>query len=64
MGTSFWEYLAHIRIEKSKSLLVETDLGIERIAESVGYNNRFSYIRTFKKLAGVTPSEFRTRSPV
>lgn len=60
-GTSFWEYVSTVRIEKSKELLAHTGNSIEQIAEMVGYNNRFSYIRTFKKQVGLTPGEFRSK---
>lgn len=60
-GVSFWEYVANIRIEKSNKLLVETEESIEQIAGLVGYNNRFSYIRAFKKYALITPGEFRVK---
>lgn len=60
-GVSFWEYVSKIRIEKSKALLSETSKSVEQIAEMVGYNNRFSYIRTFKKYVALTPGEYRSR---
>ncbi|HOJ09823.1 MAG TPA: AraC family transcriptional regulator [Clostridiales bacterium] len=60
-GVSFWEYVSKVRIEKSKSLLIETDNSIEQIAEMVGYNNRFSYIRSFKKYTSITPGEYRMK---
>lgn len=60
-GISFWEYVSKIRIEKSKTLLSDTNKSIEQIAEMVGYNNRFSYIRTFKKYVAFTPGEYRTK---
>lgn len=60
-GISFWEYVSKIRIEKSKVLLAETGKSIEQIAELVGYNNRFSFIRTFKKYVAFTPGEYRTK---
>ena len=61
MKISFWEYVAKIRIDNSKKLLLETDYTIEQIAKMVGYNNRFSYIRTFKKHTSFTPSDYRVK---
>lgn len=61
IGISFWDYVSKVRIEKSKLLLSETDNSIEQIAEMVGYNNRFSYIRTFKKYVSVTPGDYRIK---
>jgi len=61
MDISFWEYVSRIRIENSKKLLLETKKTVGQIAEAVGYNNRFSYIRTFKKYTSVIPSEYRLK---
>ena len=60
-GISFWDYVSKIRIEKSKALLSGTNRSIGQIAGLVGYNNRFSYIRTFKKYVALTPGEYRAR---
>ncbi|MDD4296783.1 MAG: AraC family transcriptional regulator [Ruminiclostridium sp.] len=61
IGVTFWEYVAEIRVAKSKKLLVELDDTIEQIAAKVGYNNRFSYIRAFKKYTSITPGEYRLK---
>lgn len=61
LGVTFWEYVAQVRVEESKKLLVDLDDTIEQIAEKVGYNNRFSYIRAFKKYTSVTPGEYRMK---
>lgn len=61
IGVTFWEYVAQVRVEKSKKLLVDLDDTIEQIAEKVGYNNRFSYIRAFKKYTSITPGEYRMK---
>ena len=59
VGMNFTDYLAYIRIEKAKTLLKTTKLSITEIYESTGFNNRTTFIRTFKKETGLTPSEFR-----
>ncbi|NLY19113.1 MAG: AraC family transcriptional regulator [Clostridiaceae bacterium] len=61
LGVTFWEYVAQVRVDKSKKLLVDLDDTIEQIAEKVGYNNRFSYIRAFKKYTSLTPGEYRMK---
>jgi YesN/AraC family two-component response regulator len=61
-GESFYELLARLRVDEAKRLLRE-DTGqritIEDLADQVGYNSKSSLNRTFKKLTGQTPSEFR-----
>lgn len=58
-GKSPTEYKAQIRIDQAKSMLVETDMRIKAIAESVGYNDALYFSRAFKKECGYSPSEYR-----
>ena len=58
-GISPYEYITNYRINKSKTLLGETSLSINEIAFEVGFNNINNYIRSFKKLVGTTPMNYR-----
>ena len=53
------EYLIHVRISKSKELLLQTDLPIYRIASEVGYEDQLSFSKIFRKRVGSSPMEFR-----
>lgn len=53
------QYLNYARIGKAKELLSSTNINIESIATKVGFNNRTSFIRSFKAIEGVSPSEYR-----
>ncbi|WP_067724609.1 helix-turn-helix domain-containing protein [Oceanobacillus damuensis] len=57
-GQSFVEYFSAIKIEKSKDMLKNTKYSIYEIAENVGYTER-TFGRVFKKVTGVTPSNYR-----
>ncbi|MBD1378948.1 helix-turn-helix domain-containing protein [Metabacillus arenae] len=57
-GESFLNYLSHIKVEKSKELLLQTDMNISEIAVKIGYSER-TYGRLFKKITGTTPNNFR-----
>ncbi|MDF2926946.1 MAG: hypothetical protein K0R57_5860 [Paenibacillaceae bacterium] len=57
--SNFIDYLMNLRINQAKRLLWETDSKIRDIAEAVGYSNVNTFIRIFKKLTALTPSEFR-----
>lgn len=60
LGKSFFEYAAQHRIEAAQQLLKDNpDLKIEEIAERVGYSSKSSFNTSFKKIVGITPSEFR-----
>lgn len=62
LGISFHQYLSTLRITKAKELLVNTNKAINDIALEVGFNSRNTFIRAFKLLEGVTPSEYRNLS--
>lgn len=59
LGVSFQAYISTLRIEKAKELLSTSNKSVIAIAEEVGFNSRHPFIRKFKILEGVTPSEFR-----
>ncbi|HHT69901.1 MAG TPA: helix-turn-helix transcriptional regulator [Firmicutes bacterium] len=60
-GQAFTHYVQEVRIEKSKELLRQSSIPIVDIALLVGFSSQSYYTRTFKKLTGITPSEFRKR---
>lgn len=62
IGKSFFELTASYRVEEAKQLLVRLhNVKVEEIAEMVGYSSRSSFNTVFKKLAGVTPSQYRDK---
>lgn len=62
MGMSPMEYIQELRINKSKELLLNTDLTILQIGESVGYKHNSSFTRAFKNIEQITPKDFRLNS--
>ena len=59
LGTNFIDYLTQLRIAKAKELLKDTDMNMKEISYSIGYRNPNYFSRIFKKIAGVTPKEFK-----
>lgn len=59
-GKSFLEYLTDVRIEEAKILLRESRMTIENVAKSVGINDYKRFSKTFKKLTGISPKEYRS----
>ena len=59
VGVSFMEYLQKARIDKSKTLLYDTNYAISDIAYMVGYKDVRFYHKIFKKHTGKTPGEFK-----
>ncbi len=56
-GFTVMEYIIHRRIIKSRELL-KRNLPVYQVAEQVGFNNYAHFIRTFKKLVGVSPKQY------
>ena len=60
LNRSFFELVAGYRVEEAKQLLrSQPNIKVEEIAEQVGYNSKSSFNSAFKKITGMTPSEFR-----
>lgn len=58
-GKTLVEYINHVRIEKSKELLLEPDLKVYDVAELVGYETLTYFNRVFKRIVGVSPSDYK-----
>jgi AraC family transcriptional regulator len=53
------EYLTQLRLEKARSLLLETYLTLDQIAQCCGYENGFYLSRIFSKQFSLPPTEYR-----
>jgi len=60
-GINFTDYVARIRIEKSKNLLLNPNLRISEIAFEVGFQSLTHFNRVFKKILGQSPTEYRSQ---
>lgn len=63
MGKTFTEYLSEIRIDEAKRLLRESERDIMEIAKICGFNSANYFCRVFKKLTGISPSDYRISAP-
>jgi len=52
-------YVAHLRIGKACSLLMNSEIPIAIVASEAGYYNYANFVRQFEKLKRMTPSRFR-----
>jgi two-component system response regulator YesN len=59
IGIGFSEYLISCRMEEAKKLLKTSDLSVNLIAEEVGYSDAKYFSKTFGKVVGLKPSEYR-----
>ncbi len=58
---TFKEFLTNARIGYSCLLLKDNTFSISQIAYSCGFENLSNYHRQFRKLKGITPSQFRNK---
>lgn len=60
-GTTYRQYLRKFRVEKAKQFMLETDMRVYEIAQAVGYNDSAHFVRAFKEVTGVSPSQFKEK---
>jgi AraC-like DNA-binding protein/ligand-binding sensor protein len=60
-GINFTDYVARVRIEKSKNLLLNPNLRVSEIAFEVGFQSLTHFNRVFKKILGQSPTDYRAQ---
>ena len=58
-GTTLIEYLQNLRIEEAKRLLEAGSMPVDEISAEVSYEDPSFFRRLFKRLTGLTPSQYR-----
>lgn len=58
-GESIVKYTNRLRMEKAEMLLLNSDMSIVDIAESVGFNSRQHFGHVFRQHNGMNPNKFR-----
>jgi AraC-like DNA-binding protein len=61
VGESPRQYHTRCRIEAAKRLLSQENLSVAQIAMQVGFHDARYFSRVFKRVTGVTPSQYATR---
>lgn len=62
-GCTPHQYLASVRFDSAKHLLLTSNLSVEKIGEIVGFSSGSNFARAFKKEFGYSPTEFRDYTP-
>lgn len=60
-GLTFTDYLGRLRVEKVESLLLNPYVNISEAAYAAGFQSLSQFNRVFQKVAGETPSAWRSR---
>lgn len=56
---SFIMYLSEYRVNKAKELLASGEVSVKDISAEVGYHDSNYFTKVFKRVAGVTPTEYK-----
>jgi len=60
-GLKFTDYVARVRLEDARNRLLNPNLRVSEIAYDVGFQSLTHFNRTFKRVFGQSPTEFRER---
>jgi len=58
-GINLTDYMIELRMAEAKRLLADPGMTVLQIAQQVGYSTDIGFIRTFKKIEGITPGKYR-----
>ena len=61
-GMSFKAYINNLRVNQAQSLIKETNLSMEEIASTVGYQGTANFYKNFKRIVGTTPHGYTVES--
>ena len=60
-GQAFSVFLMEFRIQKSKALIRAEDMRLADVAFAVGFEDQSYFTKVFKRVAGVSPMQYRTK---
>jgi AraC-like DNA-binding protein/ligand-binding sensor protein len=58
-GLTFTDYVARVRIEKAKTLLLDPNQRVSEVAYDVGFQSLTHFNRVFRKIVGRSPTSYR-----
>lgn len=61
MNINFYDYLCRIRMEKAKELMASGATNIRKIGVQVGYENEYSFRRTFQRYEGIKVQNYMAK---
>jgi transcriptional regulator GlxA family with amidase domain len=61
-GISPARYLKAFRLKKGQELLEDTLMSVKEITHKVGVNDESHFVRDFKRVYGMTPTQYRSRN--
>ncbi len=62
-GVSITDMLAMVRMDRAKELLAGGELSVKEVARAVGYSSGNYFAKAFRRVCGVSPSEYQSALP-
>jgi AraC-like DNA-binding protein len=62
-GSSPIQMYAQMRIQLACDLLDRSNLSVSAVSDECGYSDPFYFSRTFKRIVGLAPTQYRDKSP-
>jgi len=59
LGVNYIDFLTECRIEKAKKLLADSEKSLKEITFEIGYHEPNYFSKVFKKMCGISPTEYR-----
>ena len=63
VGCTFTEYLARVRVEAAKAMLLNPNTRVSEVAFEAGFQSITHFNRVFRNLAGRSPTDYRAALP-
>jgi transcriptional regulator GlxA family with amidase domain len=63
-GMTPTDYVTALRLQKAKTLLVDTDMLVREVSAVCGFENEYYFSNFFKKHVKMSPSDFRNATQV
>ena len=61
-GIPLKQYILQQKIEQAKFLLSDTNDSVQKISEKLGFGDSRNFMKIFKKIVGMTPTDYRNSS--
>ena len=58
-GLSLKQFIMNVRMDTANYMLSDTNASISQIAAALGFTDSHNFSKAYKKIAGMTPSEYR-----
>ena len=58
---NFIDYITEVRIKRAKELLKDPEINIKEIGNLIGYSDPNYFARVFKRIEGISPTEYRSK---